>query len=136
MAVDLVFLEQKLDTGRVAVHALFLEDLHGFEIESRLDLDAHGLEAVTGLFIKLGCVQQGFRGDTAHIEAGAAMGLALLDDSNLHSQLRGANGAHIAAGTSTDDNEIVSVSHFSYPCSSPAGLTDPAPCAAGLPDIP
>ncbi len=59
VSVDLVLLEQIFDTGRVAVDAFLLEDLHGFEVELRRHLDAHPLETVTGFLKKFGCMQQG-----------------------------------------------------------------------------
>ena len=54
-----------------------------------------------------GGVQQRLGGDAADIEAGAAVRLALLHDGGLQAELRGADGAHIAAGAGADDDEIV-----------------------------
>ena len=56
-------------------------------------------------------MQQRLGGDAADVEAGAAMGGALLDDGDLHAKLRGANGAHIAARAGADDDQIVGGTH-------------------------
>ena len=78
------------------------------EIELRLaDPDAHPGEAVPGLLEQLGRVQQRLRRNAADIEAGAAEGRVLLDHRHLHAELRGADGADIAAGAGADDDEIV-----------------------------
>ena len=106
--VDLVLLEQEGDALDVAVDALVLELHHRGEIELRLaDHDAHPGEACAGLLEQLGGVQQRLRRDAADVEAGAAEGLVLLDHRHLHAELRRADRADIAAGTGTDDDEVV-----------------------------
>ncbi len=60
-----------------------------------------------GLVEQLGGVKQRIGGDAADIEAGPAMGLALLYHSDVHAELRRADGADIAAGTGANDDEIV-----------------------------
>ena len=78
------------------------------EIELRLiDADAHLAEGMAGLLEQLGGVQQGLRGDAADVEAGAAMGGALLDHRDLQPELRRADRADIAAGAGADDDEVV-----------------------------
>ena len=106
--IDLVFLEQELDALDVAVDARVLECHHRLEIElGRGHADAHFAERVAGLLEQFGRVQQSLRRDAADVEAGAAEGRALLDHRGFQAQLRGANGADIAAGTGADDDEVV-----------------------------
>jgi hypothetical protein len=106
--VDLVFLEQKGDAFDVAVDAFVLELHHRGEIElRRADLDAHLAEFFAGLVEQLRRVQQRFRGNATDIETGAAEGLVLLHHRDLHTELRRANGADIAARAGADDNEVV-----------------------------
>ena len=54
-----------------------------------------------------GRVEQRLGGDAADVEAGAAEGLALLDDGSLQAELRRPDGADIAARAGADDDEIV-----------------------------
>ena len=104
----LFFLSRKLDALGVAVDAALLEPLHLRQIElRRADLDAEVGEVLRGLLERLGGVQQRLRRDAADVEAGAAMGRALLDDGGAQAELRGADGADIAAGAGADDDEIV-----------------------------
>ena len=70
------------------------------------DVDAHGGEGVLPPRT-FGGMQQGFRGDAADVEAGAAVGGALLDDRDLEAELRRADGADVAAGAGADDDQIV-----------------------------
>ena len=105
---DLVLLEQELDALDVAVDSFVLEGHHLLEIELRLaDADAEIAEMLARLLEQLGGVQQRLRRDAADIEAGAAMGLALLDHGHLEAELRRPDGADIAAGAGSDDDEIV-----------------------------
>ena len=104
--VDLVLLQQERDAVDIALNALVLEGEHGGKVEARLHLDAHGGEAVAGLGVSLAGMQQRLGRDAADIEAGAAMGGALLHHRDLHAELRGADGADIAAGSGADDDQI------------------------------
>ena len=69
-------------------------------------------------------LQQRLGRDAADIEAGAAQGLTLFHAGDLHAQLRGADGAHIAAGAGANHDHIKSITHgqasstfvFSPPC--------------------
>ncbi len=106
--VDLVLLHQELDALDVAVDALLLEVHHRRQIElRRRDADAHLGEGVSGFLEHLGGVQQRLRGHAADIEAGAAQRRVLLDDGNLHAELRRADRADVTAGARADDDEIV-----------------------------
>ncbi|MNG38581.1 hypothetical protein D3C84_1263440 [compost metagenome] len=53
-------------------------------------------------------MQQGLGGNAADIEAGAAIGGALLDDADLQAKLGRLDGADIAAGAGADNDEIIS----------------------------
>ena len=78
------------------------------EIElRRADADAHLGEGMAGLLEHFGGVQQRLRRNAADVEAGAAVGRALLDHRDLQAELRRADGADIAAGAGADDDEIV-----------------------------
>ena len=105
--VDLVLLQEERDAVDIALHALILEGEHGGEIELRLDLDAHGGEAVAGFGVGLARMQQRLGGDAADIEAGAAMRGALLHHGHLHAELRRADGADITAGPGADDDQVI-----------------------------
>ena len=105
--VDLVFLQEVGDAVDIAFDALVLEGKHGGKVEGGLDLDAHGGEAVRRFGIALARMEQRLRRDAAHIEAGAAMGGALLDHRHFHAELRRADGADIAAGSGADDDQVV-----------------------------
>ncbi len=52
-------------------------------------------------------MQQRLGGDAADVEAGAAVGGALLHHGHLQPKLRGADGAHVAAGAGADDDQVV-----------------------------
>ena len=69
--------------------------------------DAEAGEMIARLLEHVRGMQQRLRRNAADIEAGAAMGLALLDDGGLEAELRCPDGADIAAGTGADDDEIV-----------------------------
>ena len=106
--LDLVLLEQKLDALHVGLDILLLEFEQGRQLDARLaDLDAHLREARAGFFVELRRVQQRLRRDAADIEAGPAEGGVFLDHGGFQTELRRPNGADIAAGTGTNDDEIV-----------------------------
>jgi len=52
-------------------------------------------------------MQQGFRGNATNVEAGATIGGALFDDCRFQAELRRANGADVATGAGSDDDEVV-----------------------------
>ncbi len=54
-----------------------------------------------------GRVQQRLGGNAADIEAGAAIGRALFDDSDIEAQLRRLDRANITAGAGADYNYII-----------------------------
>ena len=111
MASILFFLNRKATPSTLPPTASSLKVSILRKIEGRLDLDAHRGEAVTGLGEQLGRVEQRLRGDAADVGAGAAVGGALLDDGDLEAELRGADGADVAAGSGADDDQVVRVGH-------------------------
>ena len=60
----------------------------------------------------VGGMEQGFGGNAAHQQAGAAEFRLLFDERCFESVLAGADGCGVAAGTTPDDNQIVR--HFFY----------------------
>src|ERR1700736_4312514 len=108
VAVDLVLLEQEGDALDVAVDPFVLERHHGGKIEPRpAHVDAHAAEHLAVFLVALRRVQERFRRNAADVETGAPEGLFLLDHRDLHAELRRPNGAHVAAGTGADDDEVV-----------------------------
>jgi hypothetical protein len=73
------------------------------------------LQPVQGLVIHLGGLQQGFGGDAADVQAGAAQRGALFNAGDLQAQLRRADGANITAGAGTDHDNVEILCHFSAP---------------------
>ena len=67
----------------------------------------------------LGCIgiqvrrhQKRLGGNAADVEAGATKPLARLHHRDVHAELGGTNGGHVAAGTGTEDYEVVrGISH-------------------------
>jgi hypothetical protein len=72
----------------------------------------------------MGGVEQGFGGDAADIQAGAAKGLAPLHHGDALAQLRGADGADIAAGAGADDDGV-EICHGLVPCVGEPGVSHP-----------
>ena len=106
--IDLVLLHQELDAFDVAVNALLLEAHHRGQIELRLgNADAHLGKTMPCLLEHFRRVQQRLRRHAANIEASAAERGILLDDRDLHAELRRAHRADVSARTGADDNEIV-----------------------------
>src|ERR1700678_2291515 len=70
--VDLVLTEKKLDPVPKSVDAGLLLIHHRDEVEFRIHLDAEAVEFGSGQIEQLRSVKQGFRGDAADVEAGAA----------------------------------------------------------------
>ncbi len=137
--IDLVLLEQEGDAVDIGGNRVVLVLHHRHEIELRLaGDDAEGGEIMRGLGELFGGMQQRLRGNAADVEAGAAEGLALFDDGDLQAELRGADGADIAAGAGADDDEIVGhasphKSSTSRAGSSSASLTRTRKVTASLP---
>src|SRR5271154_2114115 len=71
-AVDLVLMEKKLDPVPEGVNAGLFLIHHRDEVEFRIHLDAEAVEFGAGQIEQLRSVKQGFRGDAADVEAGAA----------------------------------------------------------------
>ena len=105
--VDLVLPEQELDALDVAVDDLVLAGQHrarsSFTLSTLMPWSAKPWPASAKSSLTM---QQRLRRDAADVEAGAAEGGALLDAGDLHAELRGADGADIAAGAGADDDDI------------------------------
>jgi len=99
---DAVGLEQPGDATRELLHDLDLAGNHGWYIDLQFgDLDAVHIEAVCRLGVLVRGIEQGFGGDAAHVETGAAV------HGRLHAQLRGLDGSHVSAGAGPDHHYIV-----------------------------
>lgn len=100
--------------GDEELHALIeLGDNLVFVGHHRAHIDGHLLAtdepvflAMSDLMEDFGRVQEGFRRDTADIQAGAAEDGVLFDEGYFEAELGGFNGGDITAWAGTDDNEI------------------------------
>jgi hypothetical protein len=105
--LDLVLLEQEGDAAGVLLHDFV------FAFEDFGDVDAHVAEhdaevgGVAGVVGELGRFEQGFGGDAAAEQAGAAEAAVFFDDRGLESELPGADGGDVAAGSAADDDHVV-----------------------------
>ena len=80
-AFDLVLSEQKLDTPGELADDLVLVRHHGRKIEARRAGDAEAGKVVTRQFVEVARMKQGFGGNAADVQAGAAEGAAAVDAS-------------------------------------------------------
>ena len=106
--VDLVLLEQighAVDIGRDG-HVLVLHHRREIELRRRND-NSERRKSVSRVVEHFGRVQERLGRDAADIEAGPAERLHLLDDRDLHAQLRRTNGAHIAARPRADHYQVI-----------------------------
>ena len=71
--VDLVFLHQERNTVDVGLHDAVFAVYHLVHVHLQVaQLDAVLLEGGVSVVVVLGRVEEGFAGDAAHVEAGAA----------------------------------------------------------------
>lgn len=70
------------------------------------DLDAHRRERVVRFFVRMRCIDQGFGGNAAPIEAHAA-DVFLLDANGFYAELPEPDRADIAARAATNDDCVV-----------------------------
>ena len=111
-ALHLGALEQHLDALGVLVDDAVLAILDLGIIQARvLAVDAFLLRVDEAL-PDVGGLQQALGGDAAHQQAGAAELGLLLDERGLQTELAGANGSGVAAGTTPYHDQIVR--HFFY----------------------
>ena len=103
----LVLLEERSDPQRVLLYDLVLArehrrpvDFHVLHFEAEL---LGSLEVVVDIRV----VQENFRRDAAHVQAGAAEKRILLHDRRLQPPLRRANRRDVAAGAAPDDHQII-----------------------------
>ena len=105
-----VFVHEVVYPGDGLVHDLLLSGDHAWKVYFQAtDFDAVGLKLLVGFEIMLRTVEQCFRGNAPHIQAGSAEGPALFDEGGLKTELCGADGGHIPAGSGADDHEVVLV---------------------------
>ena len=106
--VDLVLFKQEFDAFGVGRDDVVFVRQHLFPIDRLgLSLKAHGGEIMLGFVQHMGRVQQCLGRDAADVQAGAAQGVAPLNHSRFQAQLRATNGANVAAGAGTDDDDVV-----------------------------
>src|SRR5580698_8077515 len=118
--VDFVLLEQERDAVDIGIDVAVFVFEHGGEIDGGLaDFDSHLAEILARLLVQFRSVQQGLRGNAADVEASAAEGRVFLDNAGFQAELRGADGALIAAGASADDNDVVGHKATTYQSSCP-----------------
>ncbi len=105
--VDLVLLHQVADAAieLLGDGARTGNDL--FKVEAGFFAGQAVITKVIDLVEHFGRFQQGFRRNTAPVEADAAQQFTL-DNGDLEAVLRGADGAFISAGAGTDNYEIIS----------------------------
>ena len=106
--IDLVLLEQELDTLGVGVDRVLLVGLHLRPVDRRaFALEAHVGKVMFGFVQHMGGMQQRLGRDTADVQARAAQRLAPFDTGGFEAQLGTADRGHIAAGAGADDDDIV-----------------------------
>lgn len=82
--VDTVLLEQELDTLSQTLNGSVLGLHHLLKVQLHItDLDTALFRVVENLVVEVGVVEQGFRGDTADVQAGTAQTATLLDTCGL-----------------------------------------------------
>src|SRR5437016_10134079 len=102
-----VLLEQADDTLGEAFHHSVFAAHHRRQIQPEsVTHDAMMREFATRLGKPFAGIEQGFAGDTADVETGAAEGRRLLYTGYSQTELRGANRPHIAARTCADHQNI------------------------------
>ena len=97
-------------TGRNIVLATgsYSRSIPGLDIGGRVISSDQALQMdwVPSSAVILGGVQVRLRGDAAAVQAGAAH-LIAVDEGDCHAQLRGAQGGRVAAGTRTQNDDVV-----------------------------
>jgi hypothetical protein len=82
--LDVVLLEQELDTLCQARHGCLLRLHHSRKVELDIaDLDTAALGVVEDLVVEVRVVEEGLGGNAADVQAGSAEGATLLDAGNL-----------------------------------------------------
>ena len=113
-ARHLVLLEQRGDPLREPADDAVLPAHHGRQVElDAARLDAVHREPLQGVAVELARVEERLRRDAADVEARAAEGAILLDARDLHAELGGTDGGHVASGTRPDYDEVEATHHIS-----------------------
>jgi len=119
-AGDLVLLEQATDTaGQLGDDGVLAAD-HGRHVDGHaLGGNAVHGEGMVGFFVEFGRAQQGLGRDAAHVQAGAAearftLGIGIgigFGTGGIETELGSANGSHVTAGATTDDEDVELLGH-------------------------
>ena len=110
--IDLVLTEQELDPAGQGRHDLVLAVHHRHEIECDLtDLHPVLSEVALGLGELTRGLQQCFRRNAADIKAGPTQVAAVSDACRFEPELGGPDRRDVAAGTCSDDDNVVAVGH-------------------------
>ena len=130
----LVLLEQVQDAIVVLLDHGILATQHLFQVQTQaLDFDAMLGEAVAGVFVVLGRLQQRLGGDATNVGAGttrcraALLVLPFVDAGGVEAQLGCTDGGDVAAGAATDDDHVKILAHVCIPdslCASASAETD------------
>jgi hypothetical protein len=96
---------------------MFIDDtvlavLHLGEVEARIFAEDAFFVRILEVLPDVGCVEEGFGGDTTHQQAGTAEFRLSFDKGGFEAVLAGADGCGVAAGTTPNNNQIVW--HFFY----------------------
>lgn len=96
--VGLVLFEEELDAAREPRNdlVLFLLDLRPVDLDAALDLEPETLEVLGGVLVFVGDVEEGLRGDAAHVEAGSSQASTLFDADCLQAQLGSLDRGNVA----------------------------------------
>ena len=101
--IDLVLLEQEGHAIDIGLHHAVLMPHHLVEVERRCrHFDAEAIHAMGNMGKHFRRMQQSLGGNAANVQAGAAIGGALFDHSDLETELCSLDGANITAGAGTD----------------------------------
>mmetsp|Transcript_9723 Transcript_9723/g.13288 ORF Transcript_9723/g.13288 Transcript_9723/m.13288 type:complete len:250 (-) Transcript_9723:28-777(-) len=106
--VDGVLLHEVLDAASEAVDGGLLALHELAEVHRDLaSVDTETLEVVLSLMELVCRVQEGLRGDAAHVEAGATESTSLLNDDGLETALTSLDGRNVAAWATANDSDVV-----------------------------
>ncbi len=117
-ARHLVLLEKEIDACCQAVDDLVLAPHHLRQVElDAAKFDSQLAKAAAGrIGIMLRRVQQRFRRDASHIQAGAAEGRAFFNAGHAHAELCGADGGNVAARACANHDQVESgLAHLGPP---------------------
>src|SRR5690606_9213969 len=104
----LVLLDEERHAVRVLLNHCLATVLHGLEVELHaLDLYAVLRGLAFGLLVNVARFEECLAGDAAYADTGAAEGGLALHQRYVETELRGADGGHVAAGAGADYDDVV-----------------------------